>query len=191
MMAAMDPSTHPSPTQQHMILSAVGADRPGLVDEVSEFIFERGGNMEDSRMANLRGQFTMMVLIGGSEVVMSKIRGDLPQLARNSRLHAELRAAGDAQASAASAGPARPFRLVMTVMDQAGLVHRISHVLRSLQVNIESLDTHLGAAPYTGAPIFEMELTLSVPQATAIAKLREQLGHLCDELNIDWELSTP
>jgi glycine cleavage system transcriptional repressor len=187
----MDQSGRPSPTLQYTIFSAIGADRPGLVDEVSEFIFERGGNMEDSRMANLRGQFTMMVLISASETVMSKIRGDLPKLARDSRLHAELRPAGDALAAAASTGPARPFRLVMTVMDQAGLVHRISHLLRSLQINIENLDTHLAAAPYTGAPIFEMEMTLSVPQATPIAKVREELGRLCDELNIDWELSSP
>ena len=51
------------------------------------------------------------------------------------------------------------------------------------------LDTRLAAAPYTGAPVFEMELLIAVPQGTSIAKLREQLGHLCDELNIDWELT--
>lgn len=31
---------------QYAILTAIGADRPGIVDEVSEFIFDRGGNIE-------------------------------------------------------------------------------------------------------------------------------------------------
>jgi predicted amino acid-binding ACT domain protein len=56
---------------QHAILTAVGDDRPGLVDDVTRFIFERGGNIEDSRMVNLRGQFAMMVLIGGTRCATS------------------------------------------------------------------------------------------------------------------------
>ena len=48
----------------HAILTALGTDRPGLVDEVSQFIFEHGGNIEDSRMVNLRGQFAIMLLLG-------------------------------------------------------------------------------------------------------------------------------
>ena len=82
-----------------------------------------------------------------------------------------------------------PYRLTATAMDQAGLVHRIAHVLRGLNVNIESMETHLTAAPITGAPTFEMELLMSVPHTTAISKLREQVGKLCDELNIDWNVA--
>jgi hypothetical protein len=55
--------------------------------------------------------------------------------------------------------------------------------------NIESMETQLSAAPITGAPTFEMELLMSVPRQTAIGKLREQIGKLCDELNIDWQLA--
>ena len=171
---------------QHAILSAIGSDRPGLVDEVSQFIFHRGGNIEDSRMVNLGGQFAMMVLIGGAPEVVKRISTDIPELARSSRLHTEVHAAGSRQESAGQ--KARPFRLTATAMDQSGLVHRIAHLLHSAKVNIESLDTRLSAAPYSGSPVFEMELILLIPQTTPIAALRENLGRLCDELNIDWEL---
>ncbi len=49
------------------VLTAVGDDRPGLVDEVTRYITERGGNLEDSRMVNLRGQFAMMMLVAGGK----------------------------------------------------------------------------------------------------------------------------
>lgn len=172
---------------QYAILTAVGTDRPGIVDEVSEFIFQRGGNIEDSRMVNLRGQFAMMVLIGGETSVIEKVRAGLDELSRASRLHAELRPA-EASRSAASA-QAMPFRLTASAMDQAGLVHRFAHLLREMNVNIESMDTHLTAAPVTGAPMFEMELILSIPRETALVQVRRKLGQLCDELNIDWDLS--
>src|ERR1035441_839136 len=81
------------PVQQHLILSAIGGDRPGLVAEVSQFIFKRGGNIEDSRMVNLRGQFAMMVLVGGPQEAIKKIQKDLPTLALEGRLHVELHAA--------------------------------------------------------------------------------------------------
>jgi len=170
----------------HAILTAVGTDRPGLVDEVSRFIFDRAGNIEDSRMVNLRGQFAMMVLVAGTEEMMDRLRSDLGQMAQSSRLHVELRPAQEPQA--ARIGAAMPYRLVATAIDQPGLVHRVSHALREMQINIENLDTHLTPAPYTGSPLFEMELILAVPRGAPISQLRQRLGAVCDEMNIDWEL---
>ena len=175
-----------SEVQQHAILAAIGTDRPGLVDEVSQFIFQRGGNIADSRMVNLRGQFAIMMLIGGGEGALSDVMNDLPKLAESSGLHLELR---PAEAPHEALADALPYRLTATAMDQAGLVHRISHLLRSLSVNIESMDTRLADAPITGAPMFEMELIMSVPRRTPLSQLRDQLGKLCDELNIDWQLA--
>jgi glycine cleavage system transcriptional repressor len=169
----------------HVLLTAIGADRPGLVEEVSQFIFDRGGNIEDSRMVNLRGQFAIVVLIGGSAGSLDRLNRDMPQLCKASSLHTELRPAAEASAPA---GPALPYRLTGTGLDQAGLVHRIAHLLRGMCVNIESLDTRLTAAPYTGAPMFDMELILSVPNTTSLSTLRQNLAVVCDELNVDWNL---
>ncbi len=176
--------------EEHAILTAIGADRPGLVDEVSRFIFERGGNLADSRMVNLRGQFAMMVLFGGEAKTIGRIRSELWQLAQASGLQAEVRPAGEVGTGTASggAGDSLPYRLTATAIDQPGLVHRFASVLRELAVNIESMDTRLTAAPYTGAPMFEMEMILSVPRKTALADIRQRLSVLSDELNIDFLL---
>jgi len=169
----------------HAILTAIGADRPGLVDEVSEFIFAREGNIEDSRMVNLRGQFAMMVLIGAAEQTISRVRSELWQLQQQSGLQIELRPASEAKGASAQA---IPYRLRASAIDQPGLVHRLSHLLRAADVNIESLETHLKPAPITGTPMFEMEIIISIPRSTAIAKLKEQIAGTCGELNIDFEL---
>ena len=169
----------------HVILTAIGADRPGLVDEVSEFIFARGGNIADSRMVNLRGQFAMMVLIGAPEQTLSRLKSELWQLQQQSGLQIELRPASEARAGSAQAVP---YRLTASAIDQPGLVHRLSHLLRGAEVNIESLETQLKPAPVTGTPMFEMEIIISVPRSTSIAKLKEQIAGTCGELNIDFEL---
>ena len=171
---------------EHAVLSAIGSDRPGLVEEVSEFILQHQGNIEDSRMVNLRGQFAMMLLISASPDALRSMQASLPALIRKSHLHIEVHVTA---AVASPARPALPYRLTASTLDQAGLVHSIAHLLRSLNVNIESMETTLAAAPYTGAPIFEMALAMSVPGDLPLSKLRKQLGDLCDQLNIDWKLS--
>lgn len=168
------------------VLTAIGADRPGLVEEVSRFIFENGGNIEDSRMVNLRGQFAMMLLFGASHEARHKMQALLPQLIQHSGLHIEIRVTPTAQAPHR---PALPYRLTASALDQAGLVHRLAQLLRSLDVNIESMQSTLAAAPYTGAPVFEMEIAMSVPGDLPLPQLRQKLTALCDELNIDWNLA--
>jgi glycine cleavage system transcriptional repressor len=171
----------------HAILSAIGTDRPGLVEEVSRFIFDRGGNIEDSRMVNLRGQFAMMVLVGASAEVWEKIGGELGKLSDQSGIHAQWRMA-EPTAQSAGAPVSRPYRLRASAMDQPGLVHRVSQLLRDLNVNIESLQTQLGAAPITGAPVFAMELVLAIGPGVGVGRLKEAMGKLCDQYNMDWEL---
>src|SRR5207248_4650028 len=98
----------------HAIFTALGSDRPGLVDEVSQFIFERGGNIEDSRMVNLRGQFAMMVLVSAEPAAMKKIGGELVAFAAKSKLHAELAAVDSPRLTSQAA---MPYRLSTTAMD--------------------------------------------------------------------------
>jgi glycine cleavage system transcriptional repressor len=173
----------------HAILTAIGTDRPGIVDELSQFVFDRGGNIEDSRMVNLRGQFAMMVLLGGTDEVFARLTKDLPHFSEQSGLNAALQPADFPKPLMPNAG-ALPYRLVGTGIDQPGLVHRLTHVLREMNVNIESLESRLTPAPYTGSPMFEIEAILSVPQATQLSQLRRKLGAACDELNMDWDLGT-
>jgi glycine cleavage system transcriptional repressor len=172
--------------QQHVVLTALGDDRPGLVDEVTGYISARGGNLEDSRMVNLHGQFAMMMLVAGGDEVVARLEADLETLRRDSRVVAEMRPAGHG-------GPvtpaALPYRLNTWAMDHPGLVQSVAHVLRELGVNIENVETTLRPAPYTNTPLFEMELIISAPAQTPVAELREALGRLCDEMNIDWQLT--
>lgn len=174
----------------HAILTAIGVDRAGLVDEVSRFILDRGGNIEESRMVNLRGQFAMMLLVAGDESAIGRLRREQSQLGQSSGLQVEVRPTPDQpHPSAPASSGSLPLRFVATAVDRAGIVHGISHLLRELNVNIESLETRLSPAPYTGSPVFEMEAELSAPRGTPVNQLRQRLGALCDEMNMDWELT--
>src|SRR5688572_31213922 len=95
----------------HAILTAIGTDRPGIVDELSQFIFDRGGNIEDSRMVNLRGQFAIMVLVGGGADALGRVGRELPEFSKRIGMQSELRPAA-ATDRPSQAADALPYRLV-------------------------------------------------------------------------------
>ncbi|MCZ7019144.1 glycine cleavage system protein R, partial [Salmonella enterica] len=41
----------------HLVLTVIAADKPGVVERVAHCIAERGGNWLESRMAHMAGQF--------------------------------------------------------------------------------------------------------------------------------------
>jgi glycine cleavage system transcriptional repressor len=59
--------------KNYLVISAVGQDRPGLVDELSQTIYGCGCSIVDSRMAVLGGEFAMILMLGGNWNEIAKL----------------------------------------------------------------------------------------------------------------------
>jgi glycine cleavage system transcriptional repressor len=163
------------------VLTAIGRDRPGLVEEVAEFFLERGGNIEESRMANLLGQFAIAVLVSGTTESIERIAADADALRAQTGL--ELQLTPVASERPAPSAPGLRFR--GQALDEPGLVHEVADVFRNHGANIESLATTIEPAPVTGAPVFTIEAVVSATDADALAAA---LAPVCARLDITWEL---
>lgn len=169
----------------HLILTAVGPDRVGLVEKISEFIARHGCNIEDSKMAVFCGEFALIVLIAGDGSKLVKIASDYRQIETETGLTISIKT----PAARGAPGPFLPYRLTASCMDHPGIVYQISAVLSSLGVNIESMETETYAAPDSGTPIFRLEAEISVPAKTNINSLRQRFAEIQREENIDIELA--
>ena len=49
-----------------LVISALGDDRPGIVNDLSTVILEYGCNIADSRMSVLGGEFALILLVAGN-----------------------------------------------------------------------------------------------------------------------------
>src|SRR5262249_59761725 len=78
-------------TEQYLVLSALGADRPGLVAEVTDYLAERGVNVEDSRMAVLGAEVGIQVLVSGPEDSILRVAHDKGALEARTKLGGLLR----------------------------------------------------------------------------------------------------
>ena len=167
----------------YLVISAIGQDRPGIVDEVSAFVFAHQCNVEDSRMAVLGGDFALIMLVSGPQADVETLTAHLPELEKRSSLTIVSRPAKSP--SAPRAVPAVPYSLKAVGMDHAGIVHNIAHLLAGMGINVEAAETSTSHSPETGTPIFAMSMKLAVPGDLQAKSIREQLAKLGDELNVD------
>jgi glycine cleavage system transcriptional repressor len=172
---------------QELVITAVGPDRPGLVGKITAPLYEASANLADSRMVNLRGQFAIILLAEVPERSVEPIQERLLLLAEELGLTITFRG-HEAQEDQWPTTVGVPYELCTYAMDQPGLVHRITDLLQRHGVNVEELETRSQPRPQTGAPLFSMRLTMTVPPTVPIKRLRGELEALCDEINCDVEI---
>ena len=168
--------------KKYMILFSVGKNRPGIVDDISTLLFERGANIEDSRMAAMGGRFSIMMLFSCSLDQLEDIRAGLNDLGKLG-LETPLHEAEDP--NAATAQPALPLKLEGMSMDHSGIVQKLVHLLHQHNVNIQALNTRVTRPPLSGAPLFDLNLEADVPVEKPIARMKEELKELAAQMNLD------
>ncbi|PYS36212.1 MAG: hypothetical protein DMG14_25165 [Acidobacteria bacterium] len=170
--------------KDHLILTATGPDQMGLVEKLSAFISRRGCNIEDSKMAVFCGEFAVIVLISGESANLARLASDYREIEKETGLSIVVKTPSARKAPASFL----PYKLTASCLDHPGIVYHISGLLRSLGVNIESMETKTYSAPVSGTPLFQLEADLAVPARANINEVRERLAELQREQNIDIEL---
>jgi glycine cleavage system transcriptional repressor len=171
--------------KEHLVITAVGPDRVGLVEKIAQFVLHEGCNIEDSKMAVFCGEFTIIMLISGEPVALERLSGTFEHLT----VQTGLSFFSKRPAARVYADSALPCKLLASCLDHPGVVHQLSSALSELGVNIESMETKTDEAPMSGTPIFRMEALLTVPSIVNIHELRRGLDEIGKRENIDIEFS--
>ena len=169
----------------HLILTAVGPDRVGLVEKISQFIARHECNIEDSKMAVFCGEFAVIILISGDGTGLVKLGRDSREIESETGLSISIKTPLPRKLGDFSL----PYKLTASCMDHPGIVYQISTVLRDLGINIESMETKTYSAPVSGTPLFQLEAALAVPARANINQLRERFAEMQREQNIDIDLT--
>lgn len=172
--------------RQYLVLSAIGPDRPGIVDAISKLILDHGCNIEDSRMAILGGEFAIIVLVAGDGTRIAKLQSDAA--AFGGKLGLTVTTKPTSAPGTRGAKGSRRYAVRAVALDHEGIVHQIAHALASLGVNIVALESTTTPAPHTGDPQFILDMQIEPPAQLAEDQLREKLTEACEAVNVDVEL---
>jgi glycine cleavage system regulatory protein len=162
-----------------LVLTLIGDDRPGLVEQLSDLVLAAGANWEESRMAQLAGKFAGLLRVSVDAERADSLEASLRKLDAGGLTVTVERSGHAAPAAFRSCG------LDLVGNDHPGIIRDISRVLAEHGVNIEELETEVTSAPMSGDALFRAHARLRMPSQMTVDQLRVVLEALAGELMVE------
>ncbi|MFK5894052.1 MAG: ACT domain-containing protein [Pseudomonadota bacterium] len=175
--------------KQNLIISAIGQDRPGLVNQLSNLIIQNNGSIDDSRMTVLAGEFAIIIKVSADKDklidLQNSLKLEMPKIGLDYLSKMSNKAIPTERLI--------PYNITVLAIDNPGIVNNLSDYFSKLNINIIRLQTDCYPAPHTGTPMFSMKMTISLFENVNISTIKENFIELCEELNLDttFEALTP
>lgn len=167
--------------QQLIVLSAVGTDRAGVVNDLTQAILDCGGNIEESRMSALGSEFAMIVLVSGNWHALNKLEGAAEKLAESNGLTVSIKKTE----RRGGTENCMPYMVDVVCIDQPGIVFNLANFFASRGIEIAEVATRRYSAAHTGAPMFSVQMTINLPAKLHISQVRDEFLEICDQMNLD------
>lgn len=163
----------------YLVLTAIGDDKPGLVEQLAKTVMANSGNWLESNMSRMAGKFAGILRVSVAEENADKLISDLEALSGSLKLIIE------------KVGAEKPdekshtLNLSLIGNDRPGIIREISAVLAREGVNVEELNTECTIAPMSGETLFNAKITLNIPLDLDLDHLQKGLERIADDLIVD------
>lgn len=165
------------------VVTFIGDDRTGIVEQLAAAIADAGGNWLDSRLAQLEGKFAGLILVALEDSDVAPLQRALEALPGDT-LQVAVTAAGAPTATGI------PVQLALTGPDRPGIVSEVSKLLAAAGINVVRFDSRVESAPWSGEPLFRAELSGTRPQGLTVDALREQLDAIAERMTLDIDVNS-
>lgn len=162
-----------------LVLTVIGDDRPGLVEQLAQVIACNAGNWLESSMSQLAGKFAGILRVSVPDEQAEQLISELQSLSGSLKLVIE-KGDGDLLPD-----PSQSLHLSLIGNDRPGIIREISAALARQRVNVEELDTECTIAPMSGETLFNARVRLKVPADLNLDELQRGLEQIADDLIVD------
>ena len=173
--------------RKHLLITSMGTDRVGIVEEISEWIFQNGGNIEESRMSRLGAEFASLILVSGDSGLENRLEKTRDTFQDTHNLSVLIKPVHPSPPTPKT--PLLRYTLHATSLDHPGIVHQVTKLLRQRSINIASATTRTTLAPFSGTSVFHFHMEIDIPAEVSINKLRTELSELGEQDKIDFVLT--
>ncbi|MEZ5490089.1 MAG: ACT domain-containing protein [Gammaproteobacteria bacterium] len=163
----------------YLVLTAIGDDRPGLVEQLALVVARNSGNWLESSMSQLAGKFAGILRVSVPDENVEQLVSELESLSGSLKLVIE-KGTGNQ-----SGEVSQTLSLSLIGNDRPGIIKEISTALASQRVNVEELNTECSIAPMSGETLFNAQVRLRVPSDLDLDALQRRLEQIADDLIVD------
>jgi len=163
----------------YLVITALGADRPGIVNTITRHVSSCGCNIEDSRLAMLGDEFTFIMLLSGSWNAITLIESTLPLKG------AELDLLIVMKRTTARPRPALPSTVwvQVEVPDSPHIIERFTGLFDAHEMNIAELVSRTQANEQDASAQLFIQITAHSPASQNASNIEQAFKALCTELN--------
>lgn len=154
------------------MLTLVGEDQPGIVAQVTDALFQGGFNLGETSMIRLGGNFTIMMMVSGTDGIEA-LETRLAPVAQRLGLRFHL----DPIHGVLHQHPVPNYQVRVNGADRAGIVARVTGALASAGFNILELESDVVGT--TQQPVYIM--TIQGYAEITLEALEQALGALKSE----------
>ena len=167
----------------YLVLTAIGEDKPGLVESLAEVIADNSGNWLESSMSQLAGKFAGILRVSVNDSEADQLISALDGISDQLTLVIE-----QANSEVEIESP-QTVELNLIGNDRPGIIREFSHALASLSVNVEQLSTECISAPMSSDILFKAKANLKVPVGLELELLQREIERLADDLIVEVHLN--
>ncbi|MEN3158361.1 ACT domain-containing protein [Alkalimonas sp. NCh-2] len=168
---------------QHLVVTAIGTDRTGLVSQLARLVTDCHCNILDSRMAIFGHELTLIMLLAGDPSAISRVEHLLPSLGLELDLLTMMKR------TPAHELPAVASHYVLSYQgpDKVGTLRAITALLAQHQVSIAALRSK--TITKNGIQWMEASMTLQFLQEQSVPDVEQAVSTLLAELQLSGEFS--
>lgn len=164
---------------EHLIISAIGENKPNALNELFLTIAKNECNVEESRMTLMGSDIAVILLVTGPWNAIAKVESSLPNLKKDFMLEVKRTNAF------ALKEEILPYLVTIVAINQSHILYEVVNFFVQQNIIIDDIQNTTYAASLSGTVMLTINMRIGVAANLSITDFREQFALLCDELNLD------
>lgn len=164
---------------KQLVLTIIGKDKAGLVEQLSRVINEHKGNWMASNLSHLAGFFAGIVQIEVAEQNLDTLTSALASI-KDLDIRVQ-------QGEDSTLDKGQQLRFVITGNDRPGIVRELSTILSHKGANIVAFESSKQSAPNWGSPLFHALATIQLPAGIEREEVTAALEAIATDIVVDLE----
>ncbi|ANS84814.1 Glycine cleavage system transcriptional repressor [Vibrio scophthalmi] len=167
---------------QHLVITAVGSDRPGVCNQVVGLVTRAGCNIIDSRIALFGSEFTLIMLLSGNNAAITRVETTLPLLGQEHDLITMMKRT----AKHAHQDNSYTLEVFIESDDKVGLTEKFTQFFAEKNIGLSSLSAQTIDKDKVQAAHdqYHLALTASVDSECNLMQIQEDFSELCQQLGV-------
>ncbi len=170
----------------HVILSVLGKDQPGIIAAITGELFLAGSNLEDISMTILEGQFAMILVCALPQKRRLDLKKRLDRLSRKLGVSVTWKESGSIKRGEKHLKNSTPYMISVFGKDRTGIVYRVSRFLAREGINVTDLNSRIIGRGSKG--VYLMLLEADIPKRISLNKIRRGLQRLASQLKVELQI---